>query len=184
MNTIKLHKAITFALEAHNGQFRKGKDVPYIVHPVAVSILVAQAGGTENSIIAALLHDTVEDTPVTLGQIKYNFGEDVAKIVKDLTEVDKTLSWSNRKQLALEHIPKMSQGSLLVKTADLLHNISDTVEDYKLKGKDMLKAFNASGVKQLSRYAKAAEAIDKANSDNPLLPLLTMQIFELNKLLN
>lgn len=184
MNTTQLHKALLFALDAHKGQVRKGKQTPYIIHPIAVSILVAQAGGSEEAIIAALLHDTVEDTPVTLGQIRHEFGKDIADLVLHVTETDKTMSWKERKQIALDHIPEMPQSAVLLKSADVLHNLTETVNDYKEKGAEAFKVFTTGSKNQIERYINVVGALEKAYPSNPLLPDLTHALIELKGALN
>lgn len=183
-NTTKLYKALLFALEAHKGQTRKGKQTPYIVHPVTAALLVAQVGGSEDAIIAALLHDTVEDTPVTLGQIKSVFGDTIATIVGDLTEKDKTLPWADRKAAALAHIPQMGTESLLVKSADVLHNITDTLLDYKAEGKNMFKKFEVGSSKQLTHYVAVFESLYREYPENPLLSELSDKIAQLKSILS
>ena len=97
-----IHEAIIFAALAHEGQKRKGTDVPYIVHPFEVAQILTKAGASESVICAGLLHDTVEDTEVTLEEIRQKFGGEVAGMVSVMTE-DKSLSWEERKQKAVEN---------------------------------------------------------------------------------
>ena len=179
----KLIKAINFATIAHSGQTRKGKpDVPYITHPLAVGILLAKVGSDEDVIIAGILHDTIEDTDVTKAEIVNEFGIDVAQMVNDVTEQDTYLPWADRKRLALEHVPLMSHGSLLVKSADVLHNMTDQLIDYKIEGDSMFKKFHAPKEKQKERYIKLVTALDKAWPANPLLPGLKQTLSQIQKL--
>src|SRR5438445_65563 len=109
MYSNKLQKAINFAIKVHKGQTRKGKpDVPYVTHPLSVGIILSNAGAPEDIIIAGILHDTIEDCEpygsITKEIITNEFGDQVAKMVNDVTEQDKTLSWEIRKQKAFEHI--------------------------------------------------------------------------------
>jgi len=162
--------AINFATAAHNGQTRKGKpDVPYITHPLAVGILLAKTGASEDIIIAGILHDTIEDTDVMKHEIVDQFGKEVTKMVNDVTEQDKSLPWVERKKLALEHIPHMSHGSHMVKTADVLHNMIDQITDYEKEGDKMFARFNAPKEAQLERYEKLVRALDLAWAENPIL---------------
>lgn len=172
----KLQKAIDFAIKTHQldqNQKRKGKEVPYITHPMALGIILAKAGGDEDVIIAGILHDTIEDSvdgyKITKEQIAEEFGEAVAEMVNDVTEQDKSLPWEERKKQALEHIPHMSHGSILVKTADVLHNMRDQIADYEKEEDEMFKRFNAPKEKQLERYTKLVTAIEYAWPENPLL---------------
>jgi len=92
-----IHKAIQFATLAHKNQFRKGTNIPYIVHPFEVAQILTDAKCNEEVIIAGLLHDTVEDTDVAIGQIEQEFGHYVAELVSSCSE-DKSQSWEERKQ--------------------------------------------------------------------------------------
>lgn len=167
-----LYKAIRFATAAHTGQTRKGKpDVPYITHPLTVALVLARADADEDVVIAGILHDTVEDSngKVTLEDIKDNFGELVAMLVGHVTEQDKSLPWEQRKQIALTHIYKMPYGALLLKSADVLANLSDLLTDLEVEGESVWDRFNAPKDKQLERYHNLIEALETVWPENPLL---------------
>ena len=88
-----LDYAIYFATKAHNGQKRKSdKEVDMIFHPYTVAMMIQRSGGTDNAVIAGLLHDVVEDTKYTLEDIINEFGEDIANIVSEVSE-KKELEW-------------------------------------------------------------------------------------------
>ncbi|MFT7484462.1 MAG: (p)ppGpp synthase/HD superfamily hydrolase [Candidatus Paceibacteria bacterium] len=119
----EVERALEVSLVAHQGQFRKGGDVPYAVHPAHMALILARVDADEEVIQAALLHDVVEDCDDwDAERLRAEFGDAVADIVADLTE-DKSQSWVERKQAALEHVAVMSTPSLLVKAADKLHNL-------------------------------------------------------------
>ena len=88
--TSKFKEAFEFAFDRHDGQVRKGTELPYITHPMAVAAIAAEYGGDEQQVIAALLHDVIEDTETTAEEVQSLFGEKVAKIVVDLTDTDQT----------------------------------------------------------------------------------------------
>ncbi len=180
MNSIL--KAISFAVGAHAGQKRKGKEVSYIMHPLSVGLLLASSGAEQDVVIAGILHDTIEDTEVTYGEITDKFGTRVADMVNDVTEQDKSLPWKDRKKLALKHIKDMREDSVLVKTADVLHNMSDQLEDYKKEGDKMFDRFNAKKKQQLTRYIKLLDALKSQKIKNPLLPQLEKTTQELKEL--
>jgi guanosine-3',5'-bis(diphosphate) 3'-pyrophosphohydrolase len=120
-------KALDFAARRHADQRRKGgEQAPYINHHIRVAYYLATVGGIEDSrlIAAALLHDTVEDTPVSLDDIRTEFGDDVAAIVAEVTD-DKSLSKETRKQLQIEHAPEVSWAAAQLKIADKLSNVAD-----------------------------------------------------------
>lgn len=181
-----IQEAIIFASEAHKNQTRKGKDQPYISHPMAVGLILARITDDPNVIAAGILHDTIEDCKpygsITKELIIKEFGESVAEMVNDVTDQDKSLPWEERKKLALEHIYLMSEQSLLVKSADVLHNMVDQIADYKVDGDAMFEKFNAGKDKQLKRYESLVEEIRKAYPSNPLEEDLEQNLKELQKL--
>ena len=120
-------QAAAFAAERHRDQRRKGKDAsPYINHPLALANLLAQDGGERDAtlLIAALLHDTVEDTGTTFAEIERLFGGDVAAIVREVTD-DKSLPKAERKRLQVEQAAHISRAAQLVKLADKICNLRD-----------------------------------------------------------
>jgi len=132
MNTInKLVEAASFAAQRHTGHQRKGNDKqPYINHPLEVANLIANVGQVDDVdvLIAAILHDTVEDVGVTKDDIVKQFGERVAGIVMEVTD-DKALPKEERKRLQVEHAPHLSAEAKLVKLGDKISNISDVTNN-------------------------------------------------------
>lgn len=120
----RLEQSIAFATRAHGSQKRKYTGEPYVTHPIAVMEIVREVSHTEDMLIAAVLHDTVEDTDVTLDDIKAEFGATVAKYVDGLTDVS-TLEDGNRaerKALDRAHIAVQCPEVKTIKLADLIHN--------------------------------------------------------------
>ena len=132
MNNLKtLAQAISFAAKKHKAQKRKGADnEPYINHPLEVLNLLTGVGGVEDFdiLIAAVLHDTIEDTATTKEEISEYFGENVCKMVLELTD-DKSLPKATRKQLQIEHAPHISDGAKQIKLCDKISNIRDVTEN-------------------------------------------------------
>ena len=120
-------KALKFATDAHSGQQRKYNGLPYISHPIAVARLVGMVKHTDEMLQAALMHDVVEDTPVTLKQIRKEFGDTVADYVSFLTDVSKPSDGNRkvRKNLDSEHNSRGPAESQTIKVADLIHNSVD-----------------------------------------------------------
>lgn len=120
-------KAKIFATKAHEGQVRKYSGEPYIVHPIEVSEIVARHNGSREMIAAALLHDVVEDTDVTIDEIRTEFGNSVAMLVDDLTDVSKKEDGNRaiRKAMDREHTAKASAAAMVVKAADMISNGKD-----------------------------------------------------------
>lgn len=126
-STARLLDAIHFAAQRHRDQRRKDREAsPYINHPVALAQLLAVDVGIDDQdvLIAAILHDTVEDTETTLEELRQRFGETVAGIVGEVTD-DKALPKHRRKALQVEHAPHKSPGAALVKLADKICNLRD-----------------------------------------------------------
>ena len=122
-----IKKAYEFAAKAHEGQKRRsGED--YITHHCAVAEIVAEFGFDASTVVAAFLHDTLEDTPVTDEQIKTEFGEEILELVEGVTKLDK-LKFLNREDAQAESLRKMFVAMandlrvIIVKFADRLHNM-------------------------------------------------------------
>ena len=130
-NIPKILEAAQFAARRHHGQSRKGALAePYIVHPLEVAHLLMHVGGVEDPdvLIAALLHDTVEDTDTTRDEIGRQFGERVANIVLEVTD-DKSLPKEVRKELQVEHAPHISDEAKQLKMCDKISNIRDILNN-------------------------------------------------------
>jgi (p)ppGpp synthase/HD superfamily hydrolase len=121
-----------FATRAHAGvnQRRKYTDEPYISHPAAVVELVRSVPHTYAMICAAWLHDTVEDTPVTLAEVELEFGPVVAMLVEQLTDVSRPEDGNRAKRKAIDraHTAKASPEAKTIKLADLIDNTRSIVE--------------------------------------------------------
>jgi (p)ppGpp synthase/HD superfamily hydrolase len=137
-----IHKAIEFAAASHQGQTRKGTDIPYIVHPFEVAQLLTAAGADEALIAAGLLHDPLEDTAITAEEIFHNFGGEVLRLVRSNTE-DKSKSWEARKQHTLEYLKlHATYEEALLALADELSNLRSIANDYRLCGNKVWERFN------------------------------------------
>lgn len=119
-------RALAFAKAAHGSidQRRKYTGEPYIVHPIAVAEIVRSVAHKDEMVVAALLHDTVEDTDVTIYDIDREFGGEVADLVYWLTDVSKPSDGNRarRKQMDLEHIAKAPAAAKTIKLADMIDN--------------------------------------------------------------
>ena len=118
-------KALAIALDAHAGANRKDGVTPYIAHPIAVAMTVAERGGSEVQIAAAFVHDVVEDTDWTLDMIERKLGGEVRNLVFCLTNPEIDGSRHARKQAARRHIALAPPAAQLIKLADRLDNVSD-----------------------------------------------------------
>ncbi|XP_061855560.1 guanosine-3',5'-bis(diphosphate) 3'-pyrophosphohydrolase MESH1 [Colius striatus] len=123
----RLLEAVNFAAEKHKGQRRKDPEgTPFINHPIGVARILSHEAGVTDIVVlqAALLHDTVEDTDTTLSEIEERFGEEVRRVVEEVTD-DKKLPKMERKRLQVERAPGSSPRAGLVKLADKLYNLRD-----------------------------------------------------------
>jgi len=123
-------KALRFSAEKHTDQRRKdAKSSPYINHPIQVAETLWSVGGVRdvNLLVAAILHDTIEDTDTTPKELETEFGEEVLSLVLEVTD-DKSLPKQTRKQLQIEHAPHKSERAKMLKIADKLNNIHDIVK--------------------------------------------------------
>lgn len=168
-----IFKAINFAAKAHERQKRKtDPNLPYIVHPAGVAVILSQIGANEETIAAGALHDVIEDCGVSKQTLEKEFGADVTRMVNDVTEQKPDDSWHERKKDAIEHIKKMKHDSLLVKAADITHNLSSLMAAIDREGLAVFKRFNAPLPDQVEMNKKRYEALEKAWKENPLLPQL------------
>ncbi len=132
--TPRLDLALRRAAYWHRAQTRKATDIPYIQHPVAVAMIVDRLGFGEDVVIAALLHDVVEDTEATFENVASEFGDSVASLVRDLSE-EKTDAqgrkrpWADRKREHLEALSRTSVSARAVALADRLHNLTSMQAD-------------------------------------------------------
>jgi len=127
-----MERALRTALEAHAGQVRKSsEDVPYISHPMHVALMMSRLGFDDEAVQAAVLHDVVEDCEGWDDErIRHDFGERVARFVAELTE-DKSLTWNERKQWAIDHAPHLSPEAAAIKACDKLHNLGSLLADLR-----------------------------------------------------
>lgn len=151
-NLSKLLQAISFSAKKHRDQRRKGSNAePYINHPLEVANLLANVGKVEDFdiLMAAVLHDTIEDTETTPEELTELFGPNVCSMVLEVTD-DKSLPKAERKLKQIEHAPHLSEGAKQIKLCDKISNITDILknpphdwsqqrkDDYILWGKNVV----------------------------------------------
>lgn len=171
----KFNLALTLAIDAHDGQIRKGTDnklgipVPYITHPVAVAALVVRYGGDEDQAVAALLHDVLEDGKPG---IDWNnrvavFGDRVLRIVQGCTDgvpdanTGDKAPWRERKEAYLEHLPKADADVLLVSACDKLNNLQAIHLDLVEIGLPVFDRFSAGREDVLWYYRRLTDIFKK-----------------------
>lgn len=171
-----LERALRWAVQGHEGQVRKGSPVPYIEHPMAVAMLLDRAGFAEEVVIAGLLHDLVEDTDITIDEVRSRFGEAVAEAVAGCTEVKHDAQggkrpWADRKRDHLEILKSATLATKAVILADKLHNLASIALDLD-DGRPVWSTFNAGRADVLGYYRAALATCAEGD---PRLEILTRQ---------
>ena len=167
LDTAVLDRAIIFAVKAHSGTERRGKGYPYIVHPLEAVEIVATMTADQELLAAAALHDTVEDTDVTVEQIRAEFGDRVAELVAAETDVmagfdrpSEEETWHARKQAAIDRLSKASRDAKMVALGDKLSNMRAIARDYAVQGDALWNIFHAKDPKDHEwHYRGLADAL-------------------------
>lgn len=152
LDTTLVDKAIHFAVDAHANTERRGKGFPYVLHVLEAAEIVATITNDPEILAAAILHDTVEDTPVTIEQICSEFGERVTDLVAAESDVvieglNEQDSWRDRKQAAINRIKQASLDAKIVAMGDKLSNMRAISRDYNKRGDNLWNIFHAPGGK-------------------------------------
>ncbi len=180
--TEKFEDALVYAARLHRDQTRKGTGVPYVTHLLAVAATVGENGGTEDEVIAALLHDAPEDAggEERLAEIRGRFGGTVADIVAGCTDTyeDPKPPWRERKEAFLEHLAGAPPSVRLVSAADKLHNAGSVLADYRAVGEDLWARFNGGRDGTLWYYRAVADALA---GDGPVADELGRVVTELER---
>ena len=148
-----LDRAIVFAVQAHHNTERRGKGFPYIVHPMEAVEIVSTITPDQELLAAAALHDTIEDTDVTVEQIRAEFGDRVAELVHaesdqidgvlfDAEKGDEAATWHARKQAAIDRLAAASYDAKVVAMGDKLSNMRAIWRDYQIKGDELWNIFH------------------------------------------
>ena len=192
--TPRFSRAVDYARQIHVG-YRKGTTIPYMAHLLGVASLVMGESGhvpfpvTEDMVIAALLHDAVEDEGglPRLHDIEQNFGREVARIVEGCTDSfeedsDKKQDWVTRKRSYIERLPKEPLDTLLVSAADKLYNARSLVEDYRNVGAEVWKRFKRGRKDQLWYFNELIKVYDEKCPNWRLLEELGRVVKEITQL--
>ena len=147
LDTQLLDRAIVFAVNAHAGTERRGKGFPYIVHPMEAVAIVATMTSDQELLAAAALHDTVEDTGVTIEDIKAEFGGRIASLVADESDtfeegIPEEESWHGRKLSAIMRLSHASRDAKMVALGDKLSNMRAIARDYSEQGDSFWNLFH------------------------------------------
>ena len=149
IDTSLLDRAIIYAVRAHAGTERRGKGFPYIVHPMEAMAIVATLTADQELLAAAALHDVVEDTALTVEDIRMEFGDRVAELVeaesdKFVEGVSESDSWRTRKQAAIDRLAEAPLEVKMIAMGDKLSNMRAIARDYALQGDGLWNLFHVS----------------------------------------
>ena len=184
--TNRFVEALGYAAELHLHQRRKGKGQPYVGHLLGVAAIVIQHGGGEEEVIAALLHDAVEDQGglPRLDEIRHKFGERVARIVDGCTDSYEVSGakreWGERKRAYIEKVAHAPADVQMVSAADKLANAREILADYRLEGDAVFGRFQGGKQGTLWYYRALVEVFRKAAT--PLVDELDRVVTELESL--
>ena len=173
LDTELLDRAIIFAVKAHHNTERRGKGFPYIVHPMEAVEIVATITPDQELLAAAALHDTIEDTDVTVDDIRREFGDRIAELVHaesdqingevfDAANGDEEATWHARKQAAIDRLAAAPHDAKIVALGDKLSNMRAIARDYAVKGDELWKIFHAKDPKDHEwHYRGLAESLSE-----------------------
>jgi (p)ppGpp synthase/HD superfamily hydrolase len=190
--TERFSAAVEYARQLHT-EYRKGTDVPYMAHLLGVaSLVMGEAGGrvrvTEDMVIAALLHDTVEDHGgmARLRDVEQRFGPEVARMVAALSDTfaddhDKKEGWEERKLAYLERLRSEADDVLLISAADKLYNAKSILDDHRLIGDAVWERFQRGADKQMWYFNELLE-IFRGHPTNKIVDDLERVVRELSEL--
>ncbi|MBR4001777.1 MAG: HD domain-containing protein [Bacteroidales bacterium] len=149
LDTSLFDRAVNFAVKAHSGTERRGKGFPYIIHLMEAVEIVATITPDQELLSAAMLHDTVEDTPVTVADLRKEFGDRIASIVEAESDVhnegeSEHESWHRRKQEAIDRLTAAPMEAKIVALGDKLSNMRAIARDYAQIGDGLWKLFHVT----------------------------------------
>lgn len=158
----RIEQAIRAAAVLHKDQVRKGETpFPYITHLYAVAFLVQDYTDDEDTIIAALLHDTLEDTDYTEEELQNDFGGTVKDIVCAVTQPESAGSWKEQKKQYAAQLKNAPEGSLIVCAADKIHNMRSIIEDFYDKPSEFVANFGGSIHDRLVMYQDVSNILNR-----------------------
>jgi (p)ppGpp synthase/HD superfamily hydrolase len=177
-------EALRLATIVHRRQMRKGSGLPYVIHPIHVSVILLRHGFSMEIAIAGLLHDLVEDQGYDLAEIEARFGARVAEMVAALSErkIDAEGAkrpWEVRKREALQQVLEASREAVAVKCADTLHNAHSFVQDLHREGAGVWRHFNRGPQSQLRYYRQVLDVAEGRLGAHPLVTELASAVAQL-----
>lgn len=182
--TARFSEALAYTAELHRHQRRKGGEIPYVGHLLSVAGLVIEGDGTETQVIAALLHDAVEDQGrggETLREITSRFGTDVARIVEECSDTDVIPKppWRPRKEAYIRHLETVSPEAILVSLADKLDNSRAILRDLRKDGPSLWDRFSTTDPQDHLWYYRALLAAYEERGDSWLVAEFRLVVAEI-----
>ena len=165
LDTRLLDKAIIYAVRAHAGTERRGKGFPYIVHPMEAMEIVSTMTSDQELLAAAALHDVVEDTDITVEEIRAEFGDRIASLVAAESDavqegVSEEESWRSRKEQGIRRLQGASRDVKIVALGDKLSNMRAIARDFALQGASFWNIFHVKDPREHEwRYRALADAL-------------------------
>jgi (p)ppGpp synthase/HD superfamily hydrolase len=185
MLTSRFSQALVYAADAHKDQTRKGTNVPYVAHVLAVAALALENGATEDEAIAALLHDTAEDCggEARLRDVRERFGATVADIVWGCSDTMETPKppWRERKEAYLHRLDAESPSVLLVSACDKLHNVRSLLVSIRNDGEAAWARFKGGKAGTLWYYRAALATLKRLGVSPRLAHELEISLEELHR---
>ncbi|RKX75279.1 MAG: phosphohydrolase [Spirochaetes bacterium] len=153
MYTDKIERAVELAAICHRNQYRKNpkRKIPYISHPIAVGLMLIKYGYPEEVVTAGILHDVVEDTALSLNELEEEFGIEVASLVEEVSELDKSLSWERRKNRYFERLKGASREAKAISCCDKIHNMRSIIRSVE-EGGNIWKKLKRGKEAQLDKF--------------------------------
>lgn len=184
--TQRFENALLYAARLHSAQMRKGTKIPYISHLLAVASIVMENGGSEDEVIAGLLHDAVEDQGgvKAFEEIQQLFGGQVGDIVAGCTDgwTQPKPPWRERKEEYIAHLYEVSPSVLLVSCADKLHNARTILADYRKSGDDVWMRFKGGKEGVLWYYREIINTYKKLQTHSDIVGELDRVVSDLERL--
>ena len=165
LDTTLFDRASIYAIKAHAGTERRGKGFPYIIHPMEAAEIVATMTADQELLAAAVLHDVVEDTDITVEELRAEFGDRIADLVASESDtfqegLSEAESWHDRKLEGIERLRHASRDIKIVALGDKLSNMRAIARDYSLQGDAFWSLFHVSDPREHAwRYRALADAL-------------------------
>ena len=173
----RVQEAVQDATKAHNGQRRKGKDVPYITHPLTVAMILANEQRSEEVVIAGIFHDVLEDTNMNYEDLHFHYGPKVANLVQEVTNV-KTGYKATDDVVNLERLHKLSVEARYIKIADVKANVSEIIQDYQEVGEEVFERFNGGKEAVKKKYITMLDTLYQLSFD-PILKDYQVKFYQI-----